>query len=136
MAEVLEPWADVVAEPEVLFRGGPVSPEGALAVGLLRAADDAPVGFRGVTEPSAWSTSTLRSSSWTAASTGCGSMPAMPGGAPASSGRDRRGQLVRRRWAPPDVFRDDTNSLWRDVLRRQPGQLAWHVTRPIDPEKN
>src|SRR3954462_3105305 len=33
---VLAEWGDVVADPEVLFRGGPVSPEGALAVALLR----------------------------------------------------------------------------------------------------
>jgi putative transcriptional regulator len=26
---VLAEWGDIVAEPEVLFRGGPVSPEGA-----------------------------------------------------------------------------------------------------------
>jgi putative transcriptional regulator len=37
----LETWADVVAEPEVLFQGGPVSTEGALAVGRLRSPDDA-----------------------------------------------------------------------------------------------
>ena len=35
VADVLETWADVVAEPEVLFQGGPVSTEGALAVGRL-----------------------------------------------------------------------------------------------------
>ena len=51
VAEVLETWSDVVAEPEVLFRGGPVSTEGALAVALLRDADDAPVGFREVDGP-------------------------------------------------------------------------------------
>ena len=32
VAEVLEQWSDVVAEPEVLFQGGPVSTEGALGV--------------------------------------------------------------------------------------------------------
>ena len=37
---------------------------------------------------------------------------------------------------PPDCFRDDTHGLWRDVLRRQPGQLAWHSTRPLDPDLN
>jgi putative transcriptional regulator len=37
---------------------------------------------------------------------------------------------------PVDAFRDDTVGLWRDVLRRQPGELAWHSTRPIDPDLN
>jgi putative transcriptional regulator len=35
-----------------------------------------------------------------------------------------------------DVFRSDTTTLWRDVLRRQPGELAWHSTRPVDPDLN
>jgi putative transcriptional regulator len=37
---------------------------------------------------------------------------------------------------PLDAFRDDPADLWRDVLRRQPGELAWHSTRPVDPELN
>ena len=48
VSEVLAGWGQVVAEPEVLFRGGPVSTEGALAVGLLRTTEDVPVGFREV----------------------------------------------------------------------------------------
>ena len=28
---------------------------------------------------------------------------------------------------PPDAFRADPTDLWRDVMRRQPGELAWHV---------
>ncbi|MCB0907856.1 MAG: YqgE/AlgH family protein, partial [Nocardioidaceae bacterium] len=35
-----------------------------------------------------------------------------------------------------DVFRVDPSDLWRDVLRRQPGELAWHSTRPYDPNLN
>ena len=46
VSEVLDPWAEACAEPEVLFRGGPVSTEGALGVALLRDPTTAPVGFR------------------------------------------------------------------------------------------
>jgi putative transcriptional regulator len=35
-----------------------------------------------------------------------------------------------------DVFRDDPTGLWREVMRRQPGELAWHSTRPVDPNLN
>ncbi len=35
-----------------------------------------------------------------------------------------------------DAFRGDTGGLWRDVMRRQPGMLAWHVNRPVDPDLN
>ena len=48
VSDVLSDWGEIVAEPEVLFHGGPVSTEGALAVALLRSSDDAPVGFREV----------------------------------------------------------------------------------------
>src|SRR3954447_25871205 len=47
---VLADWGDLVAKPEVLFRGGPVSPEGALAVALVRDPEEVPVGLRPVTD--------------------------------------------------------------------------------------
>jgi putative transcriptional regulator len=37
---------------------------------------------------------------------------------------------------PGDAFRGDPHGLWRDVMRRQPGMLAWHVNRPVDPDLN
>ena len=49
VADVLESWRGAVAEPDVLFRGGPVGTDGAIAVGRLRDLDDQPVGWRGVT---------------------------------------------------------------------------------------
>ena len=137
VAEVLHAWREVVAEPEVLFQGGPVSTEGALAIGLLRDDGDAPVGFREVLGPlglvdldtpvelvdgslaglrifagyAGWGAGQLE------AEIDEGSWYAVPGQA-------------------PDVFRLDPSDLWRDVLRRQPGQLAWHSTRPTDPDLN
>ncbi|MGB0190972.1 MAG: YqgE/AlgH family protein, partial [Nocardioides sp.] len=35
-----------------------------------------------------------------------------------------------------DLTREDAVDLARDVLRRQPGELAWHSTRPADPDLN
>jgi len=35
-----------------------------------------------------------------------------------------------------DVFAEDTSDLWQRVIRRQPGDLALHLTRPVDPELN
>ena len=35
-----------------------------------------------------------------------------------------------------DAFRGDTSGLRRDVIRRQPGMLAWHANRPVDPNLN
>ena len=44
--------------------------------------------------------------------------------------RSPRGAGMPSTAEPVDAFRSDTTDLWRDVLRRQPGQLAWHTTRP------
>jgi putative transcriptional regulator len=136
VSEVLAGWGEVVAEPEVLFRGGPVSTEGALAVALLQD-DAAPVGFREVegrlglldldtpVELVDGSLAGLRIfagyAGWGAAQLQAeieeGSWYVVPGSA-------------------DDVFRLDPTDLWRDVLRRQPGDLAWHSTRPVDPDLN
>ena len=140
VSAVLEGWADVVAEPEVLFHGGPVGTDGALAVALLRDAEDVPVGFRGVdaadgrlglvdldtpVELIAGSLSGLRIfagyAGWGAAQLEDEIEEGSWYVVPAEAG---------------DAFRPDTGELWRGVLRRQPGELAWHSTRPFDPELN
>jgi len=137
VVSVLEPWSEVASEPEVLFRGGPVSPEGALAVGLLRDADDVPVGFRAVegrlglvdldtpVELLDGSLSDLRVfagyAGW---------------GAGQLEDEVEEGSWYVVPGEPVDVFRSEVEELRRDVLRRQPGELAWVSTRPVDPELN
>ena len=35
-----------------------------------------------------------------------------------------------------DIFDEDPATLWRRVLRRQPGSLGWVSTYPVDPDLN
>jgi putative transcriptional regulator len=137
VADVLADWGDVVAEPEVLFHGGPVSTEGALAVAKLRTEDDVPVGFREVTgqlglvdldTPVELLDGSLDGLRIFAGYAGWGA-------------EQLDGEIAEGSWyvvpsQPLDVFRVDPGDLWRDVLRRQPGELAWHSTRPADPDLN
>jgi len=137
VADVLEGWGEVVAEPEVLFHGGPVSTEGALAVALLRTEDDVPVGFREITgqlglvdldTPVELLDGSLQGLRIFAGYAGWGAA-------------QLDGEIAEGSWyvvpsQPFDVFRIDPAELWRDVLRRQPGELAWHSTRPVDPDLN
>lgn len=137
VADVLVDWSTVVAEPEVLFRGGPVSTEGALAVALLAESGDAPVGFREVSgslgildldTPVELVDGSLRGMRIFAGYAGWGA-------------GQLEGEIEEGSWyvvpgEPGDVFRTDASDLWRDVLRRQPGVLAWHSTRPFNPELN
>lgn len=140
VGDVLAPWADVVADPPVLFQGGPVETDGAVAVALRRtdpAADDGAVGFRGVVgrlalldldTPVELVDDDLAELRVFAGYAGWGA-----------------GQLLAEieegSWyvvpgTADDVYRPDTSTLWRDVLRRQPGDLAMHSTRPADPTLN
>lgn len=135
--EVLDLWSELCAEPGVLFRGGPVSPDGALAVGLLRDAGDVPVGFR----PVVGRLGMLDLDTPVALlDGGLGGVRVYAGYA--GWGADQlREEIAEGSWyvvggEAADAFRSDTTELWRDVLARQPGQLAWHITRPVDPDLN
>ncbi len=137
VAEVLEPWADVVAEPEVLFRGGPVSTEGALAVARLRSTGEAPVGYRGVTD----SLGVVDLDTPVELVDGSLAGLRIYAGYAGWGAGQLEGEVEEGSWyvvpsLPPDWFRDDTAGLWRDVMRRQPGELAWHSTRPLNPDLN
>lgn len=135
--EVLATWGRVVDEPEVLFQGGPVSTEGALAVALLGEGAATPVGFRAVegrlglvdldtpVELVEGALSRLRIfagyAGW-----GVGQLDA----------EVEEGSWYVVAGEPADAFGADAAGLRRDVLRRQPGDLAWHSTRPADPTTN
>lgn len=137
VADVLESWRDVVGEPEVLFRGGPVGTDGALAVALLRDPQDTPVGWRPVAGPLGMVDLD------TPAELVNGSLSAMrvfAGYAGWGAGQ-LDGEVEREDWyvvtsEAGDAFRGDPSGLRRDVMRRQPGMLAWHMNRPVDPELN
>jgi putative transcriptional regulator len=136
VAEVLEPWADLVVGPSVLFQGGPVETDAALAVANV-ADDDDPVGWRRVfgstglvdldapVEIMASAVSTLRIyagyAGW-----GAGQLES---------------EIEEGAWyvvpaEPQDPFLDDPERLWSQVLRRQGGQLAMLATMPAEPGLN
>jgi putative transcriptional regulator len=137
VASVLEAWADVVADPEVLFHGGPVSTDGALALALLNDPDDAPVGWRAtygdvglidLDSPVELVDGTLKAMRVFAGYAGWGA-------------EQLREEIAEGSWyvvpsEVDDVFRSGVEDLRREVLRRQPGELAWVSTRPADPMMN
>jgi putative transcriptional regulator len=130
---VLAGWGDIVAEPEVLFRGGPVSPEGALAVALLRDHDAVPPGLRQVTDRLAIVDLEGEADEIDSAVDG---VRIFAGYAGWGAGEIAGGDWYVVPSLPPDAFQADPTDLWREVMRRQPGELAWHVNRPLDPELN
>ena len=139
VSEVLGDWGEVVAEPEVLFQGGPVEHRGRL-------------GGR----PAAAPPTTCRSAS--ARSTGplglldldtpVELVDRLAGraadlrrvrrlGAPTSWRRRSTRALVRRaRPRRADVFRSDPASCGATCCAASPASLPWHSTRPVDPDLN
>jgi putative transcriptional regulator len=137
VAAVLESWAGVVADPDVLFHGGPVSTDGALAVAVLTDPDDAPVGWRptygavglvDLDSPVELVDGTVRAMRVFAGYAGWGA-------------EQLQEEIAEGSWyvvasEVGDVFRAEVGDLRREVLRRQPGELAWVSTRPADPLQN
>jgi len=134
---VLDGWANVVAEPDVLFQGGPVGADGALAVALLRDPEDVPVGFRSVDGRLGLVDLDAPVELLEGSLAGLRIFAGYAGwGAAQLDGEIEEGSWYVVPGETWDAFRTDTTDLWREVLRRQPGELAWHSTRPADPELN
>lgn len=141
VGEVLEPWAPYVKTPDVIFNGGPVGLDGALALGTRSAVElDASaeaVGWRsvvgeiGMVDLDATAErlgSTLRDLRVYVGYAGWG-----PG--------QLDNELGQGAWLvvaadPGDMFCSDPERLWARVWRRQPGELAFLSTRPDDPTLN
>ncbi len=136
VGQVLPAWSELVAEPEVLFQGGPVETDGALAV-VLRRSDDETPGLRAVVDRLA-----LLDLDTPVELVG----PDLEGlrifaGYSGWGGGQLESEIDEGSWyvvpgSADDIFRTDTSGLWRDVLRRQPGDLAMHSTWPTDPALN
>lgn len=137
VADVLEPWRDAVAEPEVLFRGGPVGTDGALAVARLRDPQVPPVGWR----PVAGLLGMVDLDTPTELVDGSLTAMRVFAGYAGWGGGQLEQEVAEGSWyvvtsEAADAFRDDPDVLWREVMKRQPGMLAWHVNRPVDPDLN
>lgn len=139
VASVLADWAASVDPPEVLFEGGPVSTDAALAVAAVAtpAGGVDPIGFRRLfggtgiidldtpREVLAPALARLRIfagyAGW---------------GAGQLAGEIEEGSWYVLDSVPHDPFTLQPTRLWSTVLRRQPGELAWVSTRPGDPAQN
>lgn len=137
VGDVLAGWAELVAEPEVLFEGGPVSTDGALAVALRASDGEGGPGFREVVDRLALLD--LDTPAELVADDLDG-LRIFAGYAGWAAGQLEE-EIAEGHWyvvpgAAGDVFRTDTTHLWRDVMKRQPGDLAMHSTRPVDPDLN
>jgi putative transcriptional regulator len=144
VADVLDAWSALASEPDVVFQGGPVGLDGALALAAL--GDRARVGPPDRAEPPGWRQ--------VYGDLGLVDLDAEPAALAARLGSLRifagyagwgpgqlEVELAQDAWyvvdsEPGDAFSPQPERLWGDVLRRQPGDIAFVATRPVDPTLN
>lgn len=133
VVDAVPEWADQVADPEVVFGGGPVQPGAAFVLGERPVAERTD-GFElvfeqiGVVDP------------YGEAPHDVGRVRVFSGYAGWSAGQ-LEGEIAEDAWwvlpaEPEDVFAPRPEDLWFDVLARQPGRLRWYANYPDDPAVN
>jgi putative transcriptional regulator len=138
VSEVLPDWGEVAGAPGVLFQGGPVSTDSALAVaGLPPGLAEEPVGFRRLYDDIGIIDLDAPTEVVGPALTGLRVFAGYAGwGEEQLVEEIRSGSWYVVDSDPGDLFGNDPHGLWMRVLRRQPGELAWVSTRPLDPTLN
>jgi putative transcriptional regulator len=136
LSEAVSDWAPVACPPAVVYLGGPVGVGTIIALARTRG-DDAPVGTERVrgslvavdlsTDPETLAPLVDDLRVWT-------------GYAGWAAGQIE-GELAQEAWFvvdahDSDAATSDPGALWRTVLGRQPGSLAWFSNFPPDPSHN
>jgi putative transcriptional regulator len=139
--QVLEPWTELVSGPSVVFRGGPVSPNSALALALARGQEE-PLGWRSLDGSPLMSRVGLvdLDAPPELLADGIRSLRVFAGYAGWGTGQ-LRAEIDEGAWyvltgEPADAFFAEPERLWPAVLRRQGGDLAFVATYPDDPLQN
>ena len=141
VGQVLEPWTELVTGPSVVFRGGPVSPNSALALALAHGEEE-PVGWRSLDGSPVMSKIGLvdLDAPPELLAGGITSLRVFAGYAGWGAGQ-LRAEIDEGAWyvlsgEPADAFFAEPERLWPSVLRRQGGELAFVATYPDDPVMN
>jgi putative transcriptional regulator len=141
VGQVLEPWTELVTGPTVVFKGGPVSPNSALALAMALGEDE-PLGWRSLDGSSLMSRIGLvdLEAPPELLAGGITSLRVFAGYAGWGPGQ-LRAEIDEGAWyvlagEPTDAFLAEPERLWPAVLRRQGGEFAIVATYPDDPMLN
>ncbi len=139
--QVLQAWTDLVTGPSVLFRGGPVAPDSALAL-AMPVGDSEPVGWRSLAGSKLMSRIGLvdLGAPPELLADGIASLRVFAGysgwGAGQLEAEIEVGAWLVLEGLPQDAFAADPDRLYPSVLRRQGGEMALLSTYPDDPVLN
>ncbi|MGH3170164.1 MAG: YqgE/AlgH family protein [Trebonia sp.] len=141
VGRVLEQWTELTSEPSVMFRGGPVQPDSALALALVPGTDE-PIGWRALDGTPALARLGLidLDTPPRLLAPAINQLRVYAGYAGWSPGQ-LQAEIDEGAWLvlpgePGDVFAAEPEELWRHVLRRQQGEAAFLATYPDDPSLN
>lgn len=134
---VLPGWAESVSAPDVLFGGGPVSTDAALAVGVLAAETPEPLGWRQMYERVGLVDLDAPHEVVDDAVIGLRVFAGYAGWSPGQL----EDEVDEGCWLvvdalPQDLLDASPHDLWPRVLRRQPDQTRLLATYPADPSAN
>jgi putative transcriptional regulator len=141
VGRVLEQWTDLATDPAVLFTGGPVAPSSPLALALVPGKDE-PLGWRALDGAPALARLGLLDLEAPASllAPAVKALRVYAGYAGWSPGQ-LEDEIAEGAWyvlpaEPGDVFAARPDRLWRAVLHRQEGDLAFVATYADDPGLN
>lgn len=141
LLDIVPPVADLASRPAVLFAGGPVEPQAAIALGVVTidapALDVAQPGWRPVVHPVVTVDLDVDPD---VLATSLRELRVFAGYAGWSAGQ-LEAEIAQGAWyvvesLPLDAFDAVPGRLWSAVLRRQPWPLSAVATCPIDPTMN
>lgn len=138
VAEALPEWSALAGEPPVLFAGGPVQPDAAIALGRLRhpCVDPAPFGTAvagDLVTVDLDADPPTTAAELVAVRVYAGYAGWGPGQLDAEVAS---GSWFVLEAEPEDAWSAEPAALWRAVLRRQPGGVAMFAGFPDDPTRN
>jgi putative transcriptional regulator len=141
VGQVLEQWTELTTDPSVLFRGGPVAQNSALALAMVPGKDE-PLGWRALDGAPALARLGLLDldAPPRLLAPAIQSLRVYAGYAGWSPGQ-LEAEIEEGAWLilpaePGDIFAADPEHLWRAVLQRQGGDTAFLATYPEDPGLN
>ncbi len=134
---VLHDWADLAADPPVLYMGGPVEQNGVLALGRRRPDTPDPPGWASVLGPVGTVDLHLGPEDMVVGLDGIRFFAGYSGWGDGQL----ESELDEGAWLvvaadPGDVFAPDPDTMWRAVLRRQGGKLSMLADFPAHPSLN
>lgn len=138
LGEPLDRWTDLQPSPGSVFQGGPVEPDALIALALTKQP------LNEATEDLAPVSGTIASADLTAdpifVAASVNAVRVFRGYAGWGPGQ-LESEIEAGAWlvldaVPDDVFATEPDALWRSVLRRQGGRLAWLADAPDDLSMN